>query len=1222
MEGLIVLVVLGLAAIAFVLPIVALVVASRALARIQALEETATRLQSELHVLASRVQRLRATTETAPAAAPVPRPSAPPAPLSVPPPIPREPSPAPPSPAPSPPSPAPPPAPAAPPAPPSVPRPPSPPPAPPPDPTAPPTAPPERGGFDWESLVGVRLFSAVAGIALVLAAVFFLRYSIERGWLQPPVRVAIGLLTGVTLLAVCERKAARRYPVTANALDAAAVSILFATFFAAHALWELVPVLPTFLLLALVAVVAVLLSIRHEALFIAVLGLLGGFSTPTLLSTGENRPIPLFAYLLVLNVGLAWVARARGWPVLTGLSLALTTLYQWAWVLKFLDAPQVPLAVAIFLVLPAATLVVLALGRRRARAARTDRALEGTALLGAVLPLFFTLYLAAVPAYGTRFLILFGFLFLIDVSLLAVAIARREFLIHLAGGLATLLTFGVWLTRSYASAAWPVVLGILAIFVCLYLLAEPLAASRNAEADNSLRMAAFAAPLLLATAPALVALEPACEHPFVLFGTAFVLLALVAAVAVCRERGGLYFVAAFLILSAEAVWSARYLTPERLASALALYAVFGLVYLGVPVLARRLDRPLLPARGGGLVLIAALLVLFHLARHRVAPGALFGLALLLAILNAGLFVEAASARLSGLSVAGGFLSWIVLGAWWVGAAGAVGVLPCLAVVAGLALLMLAGHAWARGRAGETGAVGFSLGCALGLVAHLFLVAIAADPKLGIPPWPLFAVLLVLTLAFSAIALYVSRGAFQVAGVSAGAIVLLVWAAHVPSPGWSTVSLIALAVLAALGLISIRAAEAAGDHGPFWPGAAAVALFALHAGAILVSGQAAPATVVLSAAHVLALGTLLGLATARGWHALGLVAVATSAIAVFAFVATHGAREEWSARLALAAAVYVVFLVWPLGAGRLAVRARGPWVGAVLASAPFFFAARPALVAGGYGPMIGALPLVQALAMALLLRRLLAIEPERTRDTGRLALVAAAALAFVTVAVPLQLDKQWITIGWALEGAALAWLFRRIAHRGLLWASAGLLAAAFIRLAFNPEVLRYAPRSAVAVFNWYLYTYLLCAAALVAAGWLLVREEDRLVEGLPRTSTTAFAGAGILLFLLLNIEIADAYAEGPTFALRFGTRLGQDLTYTIGWLLFGLGLLAVGIATHSRGARLTALALVAVTACKGFLYDLSRLGGLYRVASFVGLAVALALVSLAIQRFVLGPKDRS
>jgi uncharacterized membrane protein len=275
------------------------------------------------------------------------------------------------------------------------------------------------------------------------------------------------------------------------------------------------------------------------------------------------------------------------------------------------------------------------------------------------------------------------------------------------------------------------------------------------------------------------------------------------------------------------------------------------------------------------------------------------------------------------------------------------------------------------------------------------------------------------------------------------------------------------------------------------------------------------------------------------------------------------------------------------------------------------------------PVIGVLPLVQAAAMALLLRRLLALEPSRGRDAGRLALVAGAALAFVTVAIPLQLDKQWITIGWALEGAALAWLYRRIPHRGLLLTSAGLLGAAFVRLALNPEVFRYAPRSAVPIVNWYLYTYLVTAAALACAGWLLLQSEDRLVPGLPRVSTEAFMGAGVLLFVLLNIEIADFYAEGPTIEFRFGARLEQDLTYTIAWLVFGLGLLAVGIATHSRGTRLTALGLMAVTACKGFLYDLSQLGGLYRVASFVGLAFALALVSLALQKFVLAaPRARS
>src|SRR6185295_6355416 len=73
-------------------------------------------------------------------------------------------------------------------------RPPVKPPSSPPPPSPPP---PPRQPFDWERVVGVKMFSAVAGVALVLAAVFFLPYSIDHGWLAPPIRVAIGTITGI-----------------------------------------------------------------------------------------------------------------------------------------------------------------------------------------------------------------------------------------------------------------------------------------------------------------------------------------------------------------------------------------------------------------------------------------------------------------------------------------------------------------------------------------------------------------------------------------------------------------------------------------------------------------------------------------------------------------------------------------------------------------------------------------------------------------------------------------------------------------------------------------------------------------------------------------------------------------------------------------------------------------------------------------------------------------
>jgi hypothetical protein len=64
-------------------------------------------------------------------------------------------------------------------------------------------------------------------------------------------------------------------------------------------------------------------------------------------------------------------------------------------------------------------------------------------------------------------------------------------------------------------------------------------------------------------------------------------------------------------------------------------------------------------------------------------------------------------------------------------------------------------------------------------------------------------------------------------------------------------------------------------------------------------------------------------------------------------------------------------------------------------------------------------------------------------------VGGVALFFITLIFPIQFDRQWFTLGWALEGAALLWLFHRVPHSGLRLAGVGLLIATFVRLALIP-----------------------------------------------------------------------------------------------------------------------------------------------------------------------------
>jgi uncharacterized membrane protein len=1064
-----------------------------------------------------------------------------------------------------------------------------PPPVEPPPPNEPPPPPPSRP-FDWESLVGVKLFSWIAGVALVLAAIFFFKYSLDHGWISPMFRAIVGLLTGTALIVVCEMRVARDYAWTANAMLGAGIAILYATLYSIHALWHLLPAGVVFAMMLVVTAVAVMLSIRRDSPFIALLGMMGGFATPALLSTGENRPIGLFSYLLLLNAGLAWVAYRKRWVSLTVGSLIFTFVYQWAWIGKFLTASQLPLAATIFAVFA----VVGSIGLWMRGAAEGDlqqKRFERLSMVAAILPIAFAIFGAAVPAYGARYNTLFAFLLFMAAGLATIARLRGPEWLHVLGGAGVLLTFAVWMAISYRSAAWPGVLAWVAAFVVLYLSGGVLL---RGKADHT-------AAILLFVFPILAAREPATADPAILFATLFVLFAAISAYAVKYGRGGVYLIAAFLSIIAQAVWSARHLTSGTLTAALLIYLAFGLLILGVPVMARRAGRPI-SSEGVSITILASLAVLFFLTGESVAPAAIWGLALLLLILQTGLFNEARHGVKAAAAI-GAVVGWLVLASWWNAAPLAESLLAALFLIAMYGLLLMTGAVWTA-RAGEGGP-----GIAhLAVAGHLFLMFVASRDELSIPPWPLFAVLALLNVGAGIAALALRRGSLMVAVAIASQIVAAVWAGQASAPPWPNVALALVLAIAAFCVIwyAITRRRFSEDEAAGFANAAVVSLLLGHFAAI-VAGQSSdiPLFWPLLLTHSVLAIVLLSIAWVTERHVLATILVPVLALAT----ALHDERDP-GLQLLFAAVMYAIVLAYPLLLGRRAGRDLQPYLAAVLASVPFFFFARAALIDLGYQNVIGILPIAQALTMLVLLVRLLRVEAPGEREMGRLALVAAAALAFITLAVPLQLDRQWITIAWALEGAALVWLYRRIPHRGLLLWAAALLGVVFVRLVANPAVFDYYPRSATPILNWYLYTYAVAAAAFFVTARLLPRDYRR--------SIAAASSAGtILLFVLLNIEIADFYSTGQTVTFNLlSASLAQDLTYTIGWALFAVGMLVAGITFSSRAARIAALSLLSVTILKCFLHDLGRLGGLYRVGSLLGLAISLVLVGLLLQKFVL------
>lgn len=251
-----------------------------------------------------------------------------------------------------------------------------------------------------------------------------------------------------------------------------------------------------------------------------------------------------------------------------------------------------------------------------------------------------------------------------------------------------------------------------------------------------------------------------------------------------------------------------------------------------------------------------------------------------------------------------------------------------------------------------------------------------------------------------------------------------------------------------------------------------------------------------------------------------------------------------------------------------------------------------------------------LGMNALLGAVALVRVARARnDSQELALMAVTVMLFAAMAVPIQLEKAWLTVGWAIEVAALGWVSRQIKHRGLVVFAVFLALVVNVRLLVNPAALNYHGGEGPILFNWTLYTWGVPLVCMLIAGHFL---ESPAVKGALRTS------AVLLGFALLNLEIAHAFAHDNALSFH-SENLFEEMTRSISWGVYGLGLIVLGVANGSRGARLAGLLIAVLGASKVFLVDMWSLSGFARVGALAGIAVTLLAAAVAFQKLV---RDRT
>ncbi|HEY1730989.1 MAG TPA: DUF2339 domain-containing protein [Terriglobales bacterium] len=199
---------------------------------------------------------------------------------------------------------------------------------------------PARPKASLESRIGGQWLNRVGIVAVLVGLSYFLKLAFENNWIGPATQVLIGIAAGIGLLLWSERFRGKGYPGFAYSLKAVSVGALYLSLWAASQYYHLVPSTVTFLGMVLVTLTSAALSLRQDAELLAAFALVGGFLTPVLISTGQNREFALFCYLALLDLGILWVTAIKQWHrVLLGAYLGTVVLSS-AWAATYYTEAQ------------------------------------------------------------------------------------------------------------------------------------------------------------------------------------------------------------------------------------------------------------------------------------------------------------------------------------------------------------------------------------------------------------------------------------------------------------------------------------------------------------------------------------------------------------------------------------------------------------------------------------------------------------------------------------------------------------------------------------------------------------------------------------------------------------------------------------------------------------------------------------------------------------------
>src|SRR6266853_5466094 len=221
---------------------------------------------------------------------------------------------------------------------------------------------PQRSSTDLEGTIGKLWLNRIGIVAILIGVSYFLKYAIDNNWIGEGGRIAIGLIAGIAVILWSERFRSKGSPAFSYSLKAVGIGILYLSLWTASQRYHLVPPSIAFGAMIVVTASTITLALTQNAEILAVYAMIGGFSTPALVSTGENHEIVLFSYVCLLDLAILAMVTFKPWRRIVWGSLLGTAIMYVGWAVDHYDNTERPVTVlfatlffAIFAMVPLVT---------------------------------------------------------------------------------------------------------------------------------------------------------------------------------------------------------------------------------------------------------------------------------------------------------------------------------------------------------------------------------------------------------------------------------------------------------------------------------------------------------------------------------------------------------------------------------------------------------------------------------------------------------------------------------------------------------------------------------------------------------------------------------------------------------------------------------------------------------------------------------------------------